>query len=70
MTPGLSYYAREFAEVATPEEFAQAAVELALVDPEVVTGRTIGHLQVLDGSFRAFQRNESSAGLGLVRQGA
>ena len=55
MTPGLSYYAREFAEVSQPEEFAQAAVELALVDPEVVTGRTIGHLQVLDGSFRAFQ---------------
>jgi 7-alpha-hydroxysteroid dehydrogenase len=25
-----------------------------LVDPAVVTGRTIGHLQVLDGSFRAF----------------
>jgi hypothetical protein len=30
-------------------------VELALVDPEVVTGRTIGHLQVLDGSFSSFQ---------------
>ena len=55
MTPGLSYYARDFAEVSTPEEFAQAAVELALVDPGVVTGRTIGHLQVLDGSFRSFK---------------
>jgi 7-alpha-hydroxysteroid dehydrogenase len=55
LTPGLSYYAREFAEVAQPEEFAQAAVELALVHAEVATGRTIGHLQVLDGSFRAFQ---------------
>jgi 7-alpha-hydroxysteroid dehydrogenase len=54
LTPGLSYYAREFAEVAQPKEFAQAAVELALVHAEVVTGRTIGHLQVLDGSFRAF----------------
>ena len=62
LTPGLSYYAREFAEVASDEEFAQAAVEMALVDPEVVTGRTIGHLQVLDGSFRSFQRDESSAG--------
>ncbi len=62
LTPGLSYYAREFAEVSTPEEFAQAAVELALVDPKVVTGRTIGDLQVLDGSFRAFQRDESSEG--------
>ena len=29
-------------------------VLLALVDPDVVTGRTIGHLQVLDGSFRPF----------------
>ncbi len=54
LTPGLSYYAGEFAEVAQPEEFAQAAVELALVDAKRVTGRTIGHLQVLDGSFRAF----------------
>jgi 7-alpha-hydroxysteroid dehydrogenase len=54
MTPGLSYYARDFAEVSTPEEFAQAAVELALVDPAVVTGRTIGHQQVLDSSFRSF----------------
>jgi 7-alpha-hydroxysteroid dehydrogenase len=52
LTPGLSYYAREFVEVAPAKEFAQAAVELALVDPDVVTGRTIGHLQVLDGSFR------------------
>ncbi len=54
MTPGLSYYAREFAEVSTAQEFARAAAELVLVDPTVVTGRTIGHLQVLDGSFRAF----------------
>jgi 7-alpha-hydroxysteroid dehydrogenase len=62
LTPGLSYYAREFAEVSSPEEFAMAAVELALVDPQVVTGRTIGHQQVLDGSFGAFRRDESSAG--------
>jgi 7-alpha-hydroxysteroid dehydrogenase len=54
MTPGLSYYAREFAEVSSAEEFARAAAELVLVDPAVVTGRTIGHLQVLDGSFAAF----------------
>ena len=55
MTPGLSYYAREFSEVASAEEFAQAAAELALVDPAVVTGRTIGHLQALDGSFTSFR---------------
>jgi 7-alpha-hydroxysteroid dehydrogenase len=54
MTPGLSYYAREFDEVSTAQEFGRAAAELTLVGPSVVTGRTIGHLQVLDGSFRAF----------------
>jgi len=30
---------------------------LALVDPGKVTGRTIGHLEVLDGSFRPFGRD-------------
>lgn len=55
MTPGLSYYAREFDEVSTAAEFARAAVELSLLSPTVVTGRTIGHLQVLDGSLRAFE---------------
>ena len=54
MTPGLSYYGREFDELSTAQEFARAAAELTLVDPTAVTGRTIGHLQVLDGSFRAF----------------
>ncbi len=55
LTPGLAYYAREFDETAAADEFARAAVELTLVDPGRVTGRTIGHLQVLDGSFRAFE---------------
>lgn len=55
LTPGLSYYTRDLDDVASAEEFAQAAVSLAQVDPGVVTGRTIGHLQVLDGSFRSFQ---------------
>jgi NAD(P)-dependent dehydrogenase (short-subunit alcohol dehydrogenase family) len=54
LTPGLAYYAREFVDTAPADEFARAAVELALVDASVVTGRTIGHLQVLDGSFRPF----------------
>ncbi|WP_292991551.1 SDR family NAD(P)-dependent oxidoreductase [Mycobacterium sp.] len=54
MTPGLSYYAREFDEVSTAGEFARAAAELVQVDPSMVTGRTIGHLQVLDGSFGPF----------------
>ncbi|KZS58886.1 oxidoreductase [Mycobacterium kansasii] len=56
LTPGLAYYAREFADTAPADEFARAAVELALVDAAVVTGRTIGHREVLDGSFRPFRR--------------
>ncbi|BBZ74039.1 SDR family NAD(P)-dependent oxidoreductase [Mycobacterium paraseoulense] len=55
LTPGLAYYAREFDDTAAADEFARAAVELTLVDPGKVTGRTIGHLQVLDGSFRPFE---------------
>jgi 7-alpha-hydroxysteroid dehydrogenase len=54
LTPGLAYYAREFIDTAPADEFAQAAVQLAVVDPSVVTGRTIGHREVLDGSFRPF----------------
>lgn len=55
LTPGLAYYAREFVDTASPDEFARAAVGLALVNAGLVTGRTIGHLQVLDGSFRPFE---------------
>ncbi len=54
MTPGLSYYATDFVDTAPTNEFAEAAVRLALVDAGVVTGRTIGHHQVLDGSFLPF----------------
>ena len=54
LTPGLAYYAREFVDTAPADEFARAAVQLALVDPSVVTGRTIGHREVLDGSFMPF----------------
>lgn len=46
--------------MARADEFAQAAVELMLVDPNKVTGRTIGHLQVLDGSFRPYQPSDAS----------
>ena len=54
MTPGLAYYSRDFDDYGSAEDFAEAAVRLALVDPEVVTGRTIGHLDVLDGSYRPY----------------
>jgi len=53
-TPGLTYYRTEFASVSPEQEFARAVVELVMVDPTVATGRTIGHLDVLDGSFRPF----------------
>jgi 7-alpha-hydroxysteroid dehydrogenase len=54
LTPGLAYYARDFADTAEADEFARAAVNLAMVDAAVVTGRTIGHSEVLDGSYRPF----------------
>lgn len=54
LTPGVAYYATDFQDIGTEEEFAEAAVRLALVDPDEITGRTLGHLDVLDGSFRTF----------------
>ncbi len=53
-TPGLNYYRSELANTSPDDEFACAVVELALVDPVRVSGRTVGHLQVLDGSFEPF----------------
>ena len=53
-TPGLNYYRTDLASTSPDDEFARAAVELALVDPNVVSGRTVGHLQVLDGSYAPF----------------
>jgi 7-alpha-hydroxysteroid dehydrogenase len=54
MTPGVAYYAQQFDEYSSSEDFAEAVVRLALVDPNSVTGRTIGHDEVLDGTFRAY----------------
>jgi 7-alpha-hydroxysteroid dehydrogenase len=55
MTPGLAYYsARVFEDQASAEDFAEATVRLAMADPQAVTGKVVGHLDVLDGSFRAF----------------
>ena len=53
-TPGLNYYRTDLTDTSPDDEFARAAVELALVDPKTVSGRTIGHLQVLDGSYEPF----------------
>jgi 7-alpha-hydroxysteroid dehydrogenase len=54
ITPGLAYYSRAFDDVAPEEEFAEAAVRLATVDPRLLTGRVMGHLDVLDGSFHPY----------------
>jgi 7-alpha-hydroxysteroid dehydrogenase len=54
MTPGLSYYRTYFDDVGSQDAFAEAVVRLALVDPAVVTGRTMGHREVLDDSFAPF----------------
>ena len=40
--------------VGVNEDFAEAVVRLALVGPTLVTGRTVGHREVLDGSYRPF----------------
>lgn len=53
ITPAVSYYAATFDDYAPDTDFAEAAVRLALVDPEVVTGKVIRHADVLNGSFRS-----------------
>jgi 7-alpha-hydroxysteroid dehydrogenase len=58
LTPGLSYYRTDFDETGS----AEAAVRLALVDPNSVTGRTIGHVDVLNGSFRPFEVTAAALG--------
>ncbi|MFN8070302.1 MAG: SDR family NAD(P)-dependent oxidoreductase [Mycobacterium sp.] len=59
-TPGLSYYRSQLPNTSPDDEFARAAVELAVIGPDLVTGRTIGHLQVLDGSFEPFSDIEQA----------
>jgi NAD(P)-dependent dehydrogenase (short-subunit alcohol dehydrogenase family) len=54
VTPGLAYYRSAWEETDTEESFAEAAVRLAVLDPAAVTGRILGHADVLDGSFRPY----------------
>ncbi len=49
-TPGLNYYSTVFEDLGAEADFAEAAVRLALADPEVLTGRVVAHQDVLDGS--------------------
>lgn len=63
VTPGLSYYIKEFGSgVGVNDDFAEAVVRLALVDPTEVTGRTVGHREVLDGSFTGFDTSSADVG--------
>jgi 7-alpha-hydroxysteroid dehydrogenase len=56
LTPGVAYYSKVFADLAPEEDFAEAVVRLATVDPSVVTGKVVGHDDVLNGSFRPYTR--------------
>jgi 7-alpha-hydroxysteroid dehydrogenase len=58
-TPGLSYYSPVFTDVGSDQDFADAVVRLAGVGADQVTGRILGHLDVLDGSFRSYQFHTS-----------
>ena len=58
-TPGLAYYSPVFADVGSEADFAEAVVRLAAAGPDQVTGRILGHLDVLDGSFRSYQFRSS-----------
>jgi NAD(P)-dependent dehydrogenase (short-subunit alcohol dehydrogenase family) len=54
LTPGVNYYSKVFEDLGSEEDFAQAVVILANADPDQVTGKVVGHLDVLDGSFRPY----------------
>jgi 7-alpha-hydroxysteroid dehydrogenase len=55
LTPGVQYYSKAFDDISPEEDFAEAAVRLALADPERLSGRILGHADVLDGSFRPYK---------------
>jgi len=57
-TPGLAYYSPVFADVGSEADFAEAVVRLA-TGSDRVTGRILGHLDVLDGSFRSYEFRSS-----------
>lgn len=54
-TPGQSYFAATWDEYGSDTDFAEAAVRLCTVAAAEVTGRVMGHEDVLDGSFRSYE---------------
>ena len=59
LTPGVQYYSQQFDVYASEDDFAEAVVRLSVIDPNVLTGRTVGHEQVLDGTFAPFSYQEN-----------
>ena len=53
-TPGVDYYSQTFDNYGSAEDFAEAVVRLSIVDPTQITGRTMGHFEVLDGTYSPF----------------
>jgi NAD(P)-dependent dehydrogenase (short-subunit alcohol dehydrogenase family) len=58
-TPGLAYFSPVFEDVGSDVDFAEAVARLAAASPEQVTGRVLGHLDVLDSSFRSYRFHSS-----------
>jgi 7-alpha-hydroxysteroid dehydrogenase len=56
LTPGVAYYNKTFEDLAPEEDFGEAVVRLSIVDPSVISGKIVGHADVLDGSFRPYTR--------------
>lgn len=56
-TPGQRYYAATWDELGSEADFAAAVVRLCLVPSSEVTGRVMGHEDVLNGSFSSYQHN-------------
>ena len=54
-TPGQKYFAATWDDLGSDSDFAEAAVRLCLVSSEEVTGRVMGHEDILNGSFRSYE---------------
>jgi NAD(P)-dependent dehydrogenase (short-subunit alcohol dehydrogenase family) len=54
LTPGVAYYSKDFENMGSDADFAEAAIRLSLVDPEVITGKIVGHADVLNGGFAPY----------------
>ena len=60
-TPGQNYYAATWDDYGSESDFAEAAVRLCLVSTQDVTGRVMGHEDVLNGTYRSYQHTITPA---------